>query len=75
MPQLLGELAHQYCSVCGQPKSACSIRVSTRVFVRNWRIVRKKNSVKFFVFNNQQWCESHLSLVPLHPFVPIAWLA
>ena len=24
-----------------------------------WRIVRKQNSVKFFVFNNQQWCESH----------------
>ena len=47
------------CSACGQPKSACSIRVSTRAFVRNWRIVRKKNSVKFFVFNNQQWCESH----------------
>ena len=39
--------------------SACSIRASTRVFVRISRIVRKVNSCKFFVFNTQQWCESH----------------
>jgi hypothetical protein len=38
---------------------ACSIRVSTRAFVRIWRIVRKSESFKFFVFNNRQWCESH----------------
>jgi hypothetical protein len=40
-------------------KSACSIRVSTRAFVRIERIVRKLKSVKFFVFNNRQWFESH----------------
>lgn len=38
---------------------ACSIRVSTRAFVRIWRIVRKPESVTFFVFNNQHWFESH----------------
>ena len=30
--------------------SACSIRVFTRAFEWIWRIVRKVNSVKFFVF-------------------------
>ena len=39
--------------------AACSIRVSTRAFVRIERIERKAVSVKFFVFNNQQWFESH----------------
>jgi hypothetical protein len=43
----------------GPSESACSIRVSTRGFLRLWRIVRKRESVKFFVFNNRQWCESH----------------
>jgi hypothetical protein len=28
-------------------------------FVRIQRIVRKPECAKFFVFNNQQWCESH----------------
>lgn len=38
---------------------ACSIRVSTRAFVRIWRIVRKPKYVKFFVFNNGNGFESH----------------
>ena len=58
-PKLLGELAHQDRSACGQPKSACSIRVSTRAFVRIRRISRKRTSLKFFVFNVRQRCESH----------------
>ena len=44
---------------------ACSIRVSKRAFVR---IVRKVNSVKFFVFNNRQWFESHPLRQPVNPF-------
>jgi hypothetical protein len=40
---------------------ARSIRVSTRAFVRIWRIVRKAYSVKFFVSNNQHWFESNLA--------------
>jgi len=39
--------------------SACLIRVSISAFVRFWRIWRKRESDKFFVFNNQQWFESH----------------
>jgi hypothetical protein len=39
--------------------ATCSIRVSTRAFDRIWRIERKPECLKFFVFNNQQWCESH----------------
>ena len=27
--------------------------------MRIWRIVRKRESLKFFVFNSRQWCESH----------------
>ena len=45
--------------------STCSIRVSTQAFERIGRIVRKAKQLKFFVFNMQQWCESH----PLrHPY-------
>ena len=36
-----------------QPPSACSIRVSTPAFERIWRIVRKRLSLKFFVFNTR----------------------
>jgi hypothetical protein len=44
----------------GRPyRSTCSIRVSTRAFVRIWRIVRKRKLLKSFVFNNRRWCESH----------------
>jgi hypothetical protein len=50
------------------PNSACSIRVSTRAFVRIWRIVRKRKSRKFFVFNNQQWSESHPLRQPSRSF-------
>ncbi len=39
--------------------STCSIRVSISAFVRFWRIWRKRESAKFFVFNNQHWFESH----------------
>jgi hypothetical protein len=39
--------------------SACSIRVSTQGFARIVRELRKRESLKFFVFNNRQWCESH----------------
>jgi hypothetical protein len=39
--------------------AACAIRVSTTAFERIQRIVRKCESVKFFVFNTQQWSESH----------------
>jgi hypothetical protein len=53
--------------LCGS-QSACSIRVSTAVFVRIWQIVRKVKSVKFFVFNNQQWFESHPLRQSLIPF-------
>ncbi len=31
--------------------AACSIRVSTSVFERIWRIVRMREYAKFFVFN------------------------
>lgn len=41
--------------------AACSIRVSTRAFVRIWLILRKTKSLKFFVFNAQQWCNPTLS--------------
>jgi hypothetical protein len=33
--------------------------VSTRGFVRIWRIVRKRKLLTSFVFNNRQWSESH----------------
>jgi hypothetical protein len=46
-------------AAAGRQRAACSIRVSTSVFERIWRIVRKRKSVKFFVFKGQQWCESH----------------
>jgi hypothetical protein len=39
--------------------SACLIRVSIRALVRIWRIVRKPQSCKFFVYSTRQWCESH----------------
>ena len=39
--------------------AARSIRVSTSAFERIERIVRKRKSVKFFLFNNHQWFESH----------------
>src|SRR4030095_12964872 len=39
--------------------TACALRASTRAFVRIQRIVRKPGSAKFFVFNTQQWSESH----------------
>ena len=37
---------------------ACSIRVSTSVFERIWRIVRKPKALKFFAFNTRQGRES-----------------
>jgi hypothetical protein len=40
-------------------QAACSIRVSIKTFVRIQRIVRNRQSLKFFVFNNRQWFESH----------------
>ena len=39
--------------------AVCARYVSTPTFERVWRIVRKPNSAKFFVFNNQQRFESH----------------
>src|SRR5688572_24876016 len=43
----------------GREFCSCSILVSTQAFVRIWRNVRKLKSVKFFVINTRQWCESH----------------
>jgi hypothetical protein len=43
----------------GRKDSACSIRVSTSAFVRVERIVKNRESSKFFVFNGWKRCESH----------------
>ena len=43
----------------GRAPPRAQIRVSTQVFVRIWRIVRKPKSVNFFAFNDRQWFESH----------------
>ena len=62
-PRLLHRKSGSEIVQCGEPSAkgpvACSIRVSTRAFVRIERIVRKRESVKFFVFNNRQGFESH----------------
>jgi hypothetical protein len=47
------------CVILKGQSVTCSIRVSSRAFEQILRNVRKRESLKFFVFDTQQWCESH----------------